>query len=329
MDMETIIGGRELIPRAAELIKNGDIVAFPTETVYGLGGDALNESAIERIYEAKNRPKDNPFIVHVADVEQADRVAYVTEEAAKVFAEFAPGPITVVLKKRDCVPYAATAGLDTVGVRIPSHPMCREFLLACGLPVAAPSANVSKRVSPTRAEYVYDDMKGRIKLILDGGACDVGIESTVLSLAGEVPTILRPGIITAEALIKFLPAVKIHTGEVKIAQAPGMKYKHYAPAVPCFMFEEAAVAAAYADQWTSEGLKTVILCKGGTERFGGRNAISLGSDGREIARNVFAYLRMCEKKYDRILIEKLSDREEEGAVMNRILKSCDGNILRD
>lgn len=325
--MNTKIGGYELIGEAAELIRKGEIVAFPTETVYGLGGNALDKNAIEKIYIAKNRPKDNPFIVHVTDVEQADKVAVVTDDAVKLFDKFAPGPITVVLRKRDCIPYEATAGLDTVGVRMPSHPMCREFLRACRLPVAAPSANVSKRVSPTRAEYVYEDMNGRIPLILDGGECQVGIESTVISLCADVPTILRPGIITAEKLIEFLPAVKTHTGEVKTASAPGMKYKHYAPTVPCYMFDGTAAANKYYDIELADGKAPVILAKGDISRFGGRKAISMGRDGAEIAHSVFALLRECEKKYGFILIEKLSDTGEEGSVMNRIIKSCEGKIL--
>ena len=325
--MNTIIGGYEYIDEAAELIKSGEIVAFPTETVYGLGGNALDKSAIEKIYIAKNRPKDNPFIVHVTDIEQADKVAFISDDAKKIFEQFAPGPITVVLPKRDCIPYEATAGLDTVGIRMPSHPMCREFLRACGLPIAAPSANVSKRVSPTRAEYVYEDMNGRIPLILDGGECQVGIESTVLSLCTDVPTILRPGIITAEKLIEFLPAVKTHTGEVKVAPAPGMKYKHYAPAVPCYMFDGTVVANKFYDEEKAKGHNPVILAKGDIKRFGLRDAISLGKDGVEIAHSVFFSLRECEKKYRVILIEKLSDTGEEGSVMNRIIKSCEGKIL--
>ena len=325
--MKTKIGGYDAINEAAELIKRGEIVAFPTETVYGLGGNALDKYAIEKIYIAKNRPKDNPFIVHVTDIEQAQKVAYVSDEAKSLFNKFAPGPITLVLPKKDCVPYEATAGLDTVGIRMPSHPMCREFLKACDLPIAAPSANVSKRVSPTKAEYVFEDMDGRIPLILDGGECQVGIESTVLSLCTDVPTILRPGIITAEKLIEFLPAVRMHTGEVKVAPAPGMKYKHYAPTVPCYMFDGTFAAIRSYDQEVNNGSVPVILAKGDIERFGSRNAISMGKDGAEIAHSVFALLRECEKKYGFILIEKLSDSGEEGSVMNRIIKSCEGKIL--
>ena len=322
----TIVGGYERLEYAAELIKRGEIVAFPTETVYGLGGDALNTSALNKIFEAKNRPKDNPFILHVTDIEQADRVAHVTGEAEKLFKLFSPGPLTIVMRKRECVPYEATAGLDTVGVRIPSHPMCREFLTLCDIPVAAPSANLSKKVSPTCAEHVYEDMAGRIPLILDGGECNVGIESTVLSLATDIPTILRPGIITEERLAEVLGEIVTHKGEVKRAAAPGMKYRHYAPIVPCYLFKDDGNAISAYDSWERENLRTIILCKG-ESRFGERNCLSLGDDGVEIAKNVFRELRNVEKKYDRILIEHLSLTGEEGSVMNRLIKSCDGNFI--
>ena len=322
---DTKIGGYELLQEAADLIKKDEIVAFPTETVYGLGGNALSDIAIQRIYEAKNRPKDNPFIVHVTTLEQADRVAYVTKEAEALFKTFSPGPITIDQQKRDCVPYSATAGLDTVGIRMPSHPMARDFIDACGLPIAAPSANLSKRVSPTQAKYVYDDMNGRIPLILDGGECEVGIESTVLSLASDVPTILRPGIITAEKLITVLPEVKTFSGEIKVAPSPGMKYTHYAPKSLCYGFNSDDAVKRYVEE--NRDKKAIVLCKGDSDRFSYCDARSLGNDGVEIAHNVFSALRECEEKYDVILLQMLSERGEEGAVMNRIIKSCGGKVL--
>lgn len=322
---DTKIGGYERIPEAAELIRNDEIVAFPTETVYGLGGNALSDAAIAKIYEAKNRPKDNPFIVHVTNLEQADRVAYVTDEARRLFERFAPGPITIVLRKKDCVPYSATAGLDTVGIRMPSHPMARAFIDACGLPIAAPSANLSKRVSPTRAKYVYDDMAGRIPLILDGGDCEVGIESTVLSLAGDRPVVLRPGIVTIEKLSEVLSDVTTYRGEVKVAPSPGMKYTHYAPRSLCYGFLTDDAARRYAVE--NPDKKIVVLCKGDATRFAPTDAQPLGKDGTEIAHNVFSALRECEEKYDVILLQMLSEVGEEGAVMNRIVKSCGGKVL--
>ena len=322
---DTKIGGYERIEEAANLIKNDEIVAFPTETVYGLGGNALSDAAIAKIYEAKNRPKDNPFIVHVTTLEQADRVAYVTDAAKALFEKFAPGPITIVLRKKDCVPYSATAGLDTVGIRMPSHPMARAFIDACGLPIAAPSANLSKRVSPTRAKFVYDDMAGRIPLILDGGDCEVGIESTVLSLAGDRPVVLRPGIVTLEKLAEILPDVTTYRGEVKVAPSPGMKYTHYAPKSLCYGFATDEAVKKYVEE--NEDKKIVVLCKGDPNRFFPTPAVSLGKDGTEIAHNVFSALRENEEKFDVILLQMLSDAGEEGAVMNRIVKSCGGKVL--
>lgn len=322
---DTKIGGYERIEEAANLIKNDEIVAFPTETVYGLGGNALSDAAIAKIYEAKNRPKDNPFIVHVTTLEQADRVAYVTDDAKALFEKFAPGPITIVLRKKDCVPYSATAGLDTVGIRMPSHPMARAFIDACGLPIAAPSANLSKRVSPTRAKFVYDDMAGRIPLILDGGDCEVGIESTVLSLAGDRPVVLRPGIVTVEKLAEILPDVTTYRGEVKVAPSPGMKYTHYAPKSLCYGFATDEAVKKYVEE--NEDKKIVVLCKGDPNRFFPTPAVSLGKDGTEIAHNVFSALRENEEKFDVILLQMLSDAGEEGAVMNRIVKSCGGKVL--
>ena len=322
---ETKIGGYESIREAAELIKNDEIVAFPTETVYGLGGNALSDAAIEKIYEAKNRPKDNPFIVHVTSIEQAEEAAFVTEEAKELFRVFAPGPITIVLRKKPCVPYSATAGLDTVGIRMPSHPMARAFIDACGLPIAAPSANLSKRVSPTRAKYVYDDMNGRIPLILDGGDCEVGIESTVLSLTGDAPVVLRPGIVTVERLREILPDVTTYRGEVKVAPSPGMKYVHYAPKSLCYGFYDDEAAVRYVREHPDK--KVVVLCKGAPERFFPAPAFSLGTDGKAIAHSVFSALRENEEKYDVILLQMLSESGEEGAVMNRIVKSCGGKVL--
>ncbi|MGN0768797.1 MAG: L-threonylcarbamoyladenylate synthase [Christensenellales bacterium] len=327
--MFTKIGKEEIIEECAELIKRGEIVAFPTETVYGLGGDAFNEAAVKKIYEAKNRPSDNPFIVHVPDVGRVEDAAYLTPEAERIFEAFAPGPITIVLKKKEKIPYCVTAGLDTVGIRIPEHPMARKFLTACGTPIAAPSANLSKRVSPTTAERVYEDMNGRIPAILDGGACRVGIESTVLSLVGE-PTILRPGAITAEMLAPYLPSVKTHTGKVIVAPAPGMKYAHYCPSVPCELFSSVEAAVKEFAKRKEEGLNPVVLALEKTcsaLREAGAECVSLGKNTEEYAHNIFEAMRKCEKKYGFILAEALQGDGLEASVMNRILKSSRGIIV--
>ncbi len=324
----TKVGGYELINEAARLINEGEIVAFPTETVYGLGGDATNQEAIKKIFVAKDRPLDNPFIVHLYDIDAISEVAYLTEEAKKIFDAFSPGPITVVLKKKDCVPNIATANLDTVGIRIPSHPMAREFLKRCGRPIAAPSANLSKRVSPTECRYVFEDMQGRIPLILDGGSCEVGIESTVLSLAGDIPTVLRPGAITVEMLSKYLGAVKSHTGEVVVAESPGMKYTHYAPVVPCYLFYDFNKAKNACSEWKKDGKRVTVLVKENSKnKFEDIDTISMGKTTEEIARNIFRLLRESEKNSDIILIEGLGETGLEASVMNRLKKSSGGKII--
>jgi L-threonylcarbamoyladenylate synthase len=328
--MFTKVGKEEIIDECAALIRAGEIVAFPTETVYGLGGDALNESAVKKIYEAKNRPADNPFIVHVPSIDEVEKAAYLTDDAAKLFEAFTPGPLTIVLRKKECVPYCVTAGLDTVGIRIPSHPLAQEFLRKCGTPVAAPSANVSKRVSPTSAQYVYEDMNGKIPAIIDGGSCQVGIESTVISLAGDDPVVLRPGGVTLEMLAPYLPKIHNHTGKVTVAPAPGMKYKHYSPLVPCVLYASADSACAEYDIRKREGKNPLVLalesdCRIFAER--GVKCVSLGKDGREFAHNIFDYLRKYEKTNGYLIVQALGKNGIEASIMNRLMKSSGGIIV--
>lgn len=228
----------EDIQTAADILSNGGLVAMPTETVYGLAADALNGSAVRRIFEAKGRPMDNPLIVHVARFDDISRLGLVSEipgKACLLAEKFWPGPLTIIMPKGDVIPDEVSAGLDTVAVRIPSHPAAQRLLKVSGLALAAPSANTSGKPSPTTAEHVSDDMDGRIEAILDGGACGVGVESTVLTLADGTPRILRPGIITreqieaviGETLVDKAVLNRLETGEK--ASSPGMKYKHYAP----------------------------------------------------------------------------------------------------
>lgn len=224
------------IKEAAQLIKNGETVAFPTETVYGLGADALNGEAVKKIFEAKGRPQDNPLIVHITETEELfPLVREVTDGAKRLAEKYWPGPLTIILPKSDIIPDEVSAGLDTVAVRCPSHPVARAFLKACGVPVAAPSANISGFPSPTAFQYVCDDMNTRIPAMIDGGDCDFGIESTVVTLASDPPRLLRPGAVTLEQLEEILgyvyvdPAVLNPLADGVKAASPGMKYKHYAP----------------------------------------------------------------------------------------------------
>lgn len=328
--MVTKIGKEEIIKECAELIKKGEIVAFPTETVYGLGANALDENAVRKIFVAKNRPSDNPFIVHVNSIEDAEKVAFVTEDAKKIFEKFSPGPITVVLKKKPIVPDCVTAGLDTVGIRMPSHKLAQEFLRECGVPIAAPSANVSKKVSPTEAQFVYDDLNGKIPAIIDGGRCDVGIESTVVSLAGDRPIILRPGAITKEMLEEYINGVSNFSGKVDVAPAPGMKYVHYSPVVPCVLYGTTDGAMVEYDLRQAEGKNPIILaesedCKIFNSK--GYNCIDLGKDSNQFMHEIFANLRICEKQYGYIIVQALGNDGVDYGIMNRLLKSSGGVIV--
>lgn len=226
----------ENIAAAGEIIRRGGLVAFPTETVYGLGADALNEEAVSKIYKAKGRPSDNPLIVHIAEKEDIlPLVKEVTPAAKALMDAFFPGPLTIILPKSEKIGSVVSGGLDTVGIRMPQNPVARAFIKAAGTPVAAPSANTSGLPSPTNAKYVIEDMRGRIDAVIDGGSCEFGIESTVLSLAGDVPTILRPGAVTREMLSEVIGRVDIARAvtegmaDGETAASPGMKYKHYAP----------------------------------------------------------------------------------------------------
>lgn len=225
---------KEALSQAAACLAGGGLVAFPTETVYGLGADALNAEAAAKIYAAKGRPSDNPLIVHIASVEDMEKLAYINEQAKVLAQAFWPGPLTIILPKKDIVPYGTTGGLDTVAIRMPSHPVALELIRKSGVYVAAPSANTSGRPSPTRAEHVIEDMTGKIEYIVDGGAVGIGIESTIVDVSGEVPTILRPGFITKAMLEQIVGTVRMDPALEKPMEglrpkAPGMKYTHYAP----------------------------------------------------------------------------------------------------
>ena len=224
-----------LLQEAGTIIKNGGLVAFPTETVYGLGGDALNKESSKKIYAAKGRPSDNPLIVHICSMEDLKPIVEEIPETVERLAEaFWPGPLTIIMKKSKLVPKETTGGLDTVAVRMPSHPVALKFIEYAGGYVAAPSANVSGRPSPTKAKYVIEDMSGRIEMILDGDGIDIGLESTIVDMTGETPMILRPGYITKDMLEKVLGEVSVDKTILDInckepPKAPGMRYRHYAP----------------------------------------------------------------------------------------------------
>ena len=250
--METIIKKIEAknmtsldFEEAVRFLREGKLVAFPTETVYGLGGDAFDPTASARIYAAKGRPSDNPLIVHIADIAELAKLCVDVPEEAYILAEkFWPGPLTMIMKKADCIPKETTGGLSTVAIRMPSHPIARRLIQEAGLPIAAPSANASGRPSTTKAEHVIEDLNGRIEMIIDGGSSDIGLESTIVDLTVKPVQILRPGYITIEMLKEVIPDIVYDKAILKhekndniVARAPGMKYRHYAPKGELVIFE--------------------------------------------------------------------------------------------
>ncbi len=322
----TVLGGVERVDEGASIIKEGGLVAFPTETVYGLGADAFNEEAVKNIFIAKGRPQDNPLIVHYASVEDVkSAVKYVPDVAYKLWEKFSPGPLTLVLPKSEKLPLVTTAGINTVGIRIPAHPLALALIKKSGTGIAAPSANTSGRVSPTLASHVYEDMCGKIPLILDGGQTDIGIESTVLDLTKDTPIVLRPGAVTIEMLIEVLGKVINHKGEVLVAEAPGMKYRHYAPVCPCVGAKN--VESAINLYLTNKN--AVIV---GRESFlksipKGVKTASLGESPKECMRSLFTLLRQLEKVYDYIIIEDFSALSDYYALYNRLKKTTGGIII--
>ena len=318
-----VLKGRKAIDKGAELINRGEIVAFPTETVYGLGANAFNEEGVKKIFQAKGRPSDNPLIVHIADKKDIYKVAEnVSAVAQKLIEAFMPGPITIVLPKRKEIGNTVTAGLNTVGVRCPENRVARAFIKKCGVPIAAPSANASTRISPTKAEYVLEDMDGKIPLIIDGGMSKVGIESTVVSVTDDIPIILRPGYVTSKMIAKVTGVCKNFSGEIiKSAPAPGMKYKHYAPVVPCIGARTPEAARKIASRFPS----AVIMGESSfVKDIEGVTKVNLGATPEECMRNVFSEMRDAEKVYSCIVVEDFSEKPDFYALNNRLSKSTGG-----
>ncbi|QQS32706.1 MAG: threonylcarbamoyl-AMP synthase [Acidobacteriota bacterium] len=270
---------------AAEIVRRGGLVAFPTETVYGLGADVFNESALRRIFEAKQRPPDNPLIIHIADISQIGELAeHVTDKARKLIEAFFPGPLTVVVKKCERVSKLATAGLDTVGIRMPSFPRAHEFLLKCETPVAAPSANVSGRPSPTTWQAVREDLDGRIDCILRGDPTEIGLESTVVDCSDDIPVILRRGSVTMEMLRRIVPDITAAAGSEELRRSPGIRHKHYAPRAVVELVktppEPRSDAAFIGLSTKNDGWGHSRYCR----------------DIEEYAREVFEFFRECDRR---------------------------------
>ena len=338
-------GKASAIVRAGQIIREGGLVAFPTETVYGLGADALNEEAAARIYQAKGRPSDNPLIAHIWNVDQVDQLALkISPDVRKMMDVFWPGPLTIILPKKDTVPDGTTGGLPTVAIRMPCHPVAMELIRRSGCPIAAPSANVSGRPSPTRADHVYEDMKGRIPMILDGGPVDIGIESTIIDMSRDRPLILRPGHIRREELEEVLsrevpldPAIAgREPGKNVVARAPGMKYRHYAPKADMTLVEgpEEAVISAINDlaaQKMSSGCRVGVIATEETrDRYRADVVRVIGSRSHpeSVAAGLYKILREFDSlSCDAIYSESFFESGMFEAVMNRMLKAAGYHIM--
>lgn len=330
------------VKMAGACLKEGGLVAFPTETVYGLGANALNEKASEKIYAAKGRPSDNPLIIHIAQLNDLEYIVEEIPQKAKILAEkFWPGPLTMIMKKKDRVPKATTGGLETVAVRMPNHPLALEIIKEAGGYVAAPSANTSGRPSPTLAKHVLEDMNGRIDMIVDGGELSIGIESTIVDMSVEPPMILRPGYITEEMLEECIgdvltdPAL-LFLPEEKSPKAPGMKYKHYAPKGEMKIVEGAREDVIETIQKIAlneleKGKKVGIIATDETKSLYSNGIVrSIGSrnDDRTIARNLYAVLREFDEiETDCIYSESFGSGFMGQAIMNRLLKAAAHNVI--
>lgn len=328
----------------AEILKNGGTVTFPTETVYGLGANALDESAVKKIFEAKGRPSDNPLIIHIAKADDINElVRDLPQKAEKLISEFWPGPLTLIFKKSSIVPKIVTGGLDTVAIRMPAHPIANLLIELAKVPVAAPSANISGKPSPTKEKHVINDLKGRVDAIICGGDTAVGVESTVLDITSDTPMILRPGGVTKEDLEKVIgridvdPALQKTKGSELIPKSPGMKYTHYSPNADVILISGSLDNVTdnierIRKNKEDEGFKVGIMTTDETkDKYEGGTIISLGSRARleSIAANLFKALREFDEiDVDIILSETFDEKGIGQAIMNRLMKAAGYNVLK-
>ena len=326
------------INEAGKIIRRGGLVAFPTETVYGLGASAYDAEAAKKIYAAKGRPSDNPLIVHVCSIEQINDVALnISADARRLTEAFMPGPLTLILKKKDCISDGVTAGLDTVAVRCPSHPAAAALIKAAGVPIAAPSANISGKPSPTTARDVMEDMNGRIDAVIDGGSCEVGVESTIVDTTRGGAVILRPGGVTYDMIREIVPDVRLDKNILSSLKddekpiSPGMKYKHYAPNARVTVVEggEAAVQKKIKELIAENKDKKcgVLLMYGAV--YDDAVMISAGGTNAEYARELFAALREFDRLGVDIVFAEFAENDGCGlAVKNRLYKAAAYDVIR-
>ena len=341
MDVSTEPMNMDYIKEASEILRNGGLVAFPTETVYGLGGDATDKEASKKIYAAKGRPSDNPLIVHIAKFSQLEDISKDLPDNAKKLADaFWPGPLTMVVNKNEVIPYETTGGLDTVAVRMPNNPVALALIEESGCMIAAPSANTSGRPSPTKASHVYEDLSGKIEAILDGGSVDIGLESTIVDLTEDVVTILRPGYINMDMLREVVGEVRMDPGIVyndkgttsgARPKAPGMRYKHYAPKGDLTIISgEEDIVVATINQMTKEALDKgqrvgIIATSESADRYKDGQVLIIGdrADEGSIAHNLYDILRQFDEiGVDVIYSESFATPKMGQAIMNRLLKAA-------
>lgn len=332
----SVTDGIEKYTDAANLLKNNQVVGMPTETVYGLAGNAYSDEAVIRIFEAKGRPQDNPLIVHISEfLEIYDLVSEVPENAKKLADAFWPGPLTMILPKSEKVPLSVTAGLDTVAVRCPSHTIARNLIKASGVPLAAPSANLSGKPSPTKAEHVFDDLKGRIPYIIDGGECDEGVESTVITLATPTPKLLRPGNVTLSQLKSVLGEVQVDDAVLnplkkgEKVSSPGMKYKHYSPVAEIVLVRgDYNNFAQYVNDYHGEDVYAMIFDDEGENlnvpyiKYG-------ANDYKNLSHSLFDSLRELDKLGASICFVRYPDESNDDnlAVLNRLLRAAGFKVI--
>ncbi len=328
----------EALKKAAEILRSGGLVVFPTETVYGLGGNGTDAEAAKKIYAAKGRPSDNPLIIHIAKPEDAEKYAVTSPTYYKLAKAFMPGPLTVILKKKDTIPFSVTGGLDSVAVRCPSHPIAHSLIEASDIPIAAPSANLSGKPSPTCAKHVIDDLDGRVDMIIDGGSCDIGLESTIVKLDGDSATLLRPGAITSDALrcvcasVEIAPAVLEQLKADERPLSPGMKYKHYAPSVPLILIDGEKSNVIEFLKKEQDSKKCAILCyHEELSLLENKNVIDVGgsADLDTQAQKLFTALRDADLLGVDVIYAHLPSKDGIGlALYNRMIRAAAHTVIK-
>lgn len=335
----------DFFQKAADILRSGGLVAFPTETVYGLGANALDVNASAKIYQAKGRPSDNPLIIHISEVKDMEVLAKdIPEKAYRLAKVFWPGPLTIILKKKDCVPYQTTGGLDSVAIRLPANLIARRLISEAGVFVAAPSANLSGKPSPTTAQHVYNDLDGKVDMIIDGGSATLGLESTIVDLSCNTPVILRPGCITKSMLenvigpVEYDPAVLLKEPDLNLVpKAPGMKYRHYAPEGKMTIYEGSInqVADAIdrkAQEKITAGYSVGVIATDETKHlyhYGIVKTIGTRKDEASIAAGLYGILREFDELHtEYIYSESFADNTLGQAIMNRLLKAAGYRIIK-